>query len=135
MAITTTLISRADPSPNLAGQTGQPLDSSVYVADIVLGAAADYVNGTGLSLATALTACGCSGFQGAIFQSIRTTAGAYKRALGGSTTLIAVDLDTSGATPQLRMYVAPTIGGTYVEATGATHFVAGDTVRVLFIGV
>lgn len=134
MAVTSTLLGKVDP-PNTG--SGQPLDNACAIVDVTLGAAADYVNGTGLDLTTALTAAGISGMTGAVLQSIRTAAGAWKQALAGATTLISVTLDsfTAPTAPKLRIFVAPTAGGTYIEATGATHFIAGDIIRLVVFGV
>lgn len=137
MAVTTAVVGRIDVPPQQIGQAGQPTDLACWVVDVTLGANTDYVNGTGLDLTTAQTAAGVAQINACQLVSIRTTAGAWKQALGGSTTLVSVTLDsfTAPAAPKLRIFVAPTAGGTYVEATGATHFVNGDIIRLMIFGV
>lgn len=132
MAITASAIGRIDPPPNNLVN-----DLNASIVDITLGLQADYVSNVGIDLTTAAAAAGITTVLAAIFISVRTTAGAWKVALAGTTTFVQATLDgqTVAAIPKLRLWLAPTAGGTYLEAIGATHLVAGDIVRVLLIGV
>lgn len=137
MAVTSAVVGRVDVPTNQVGSASQPVDLSLWILDVTLGANSDYVNGTGLDLSTAMTAAGMSTIVAAQLVSIRTTGGSWKQTLAGSTTLVSVTLDsfTAPTAPKLRIFLAPTAGGTYIEATGGTHFVNGDIIRIMAYGV
>jgi hypothetical protein len=137
MAVTTALIGTVDPPLALMGASGSPMDLRCAVVDVTLSAAADYVNGTGLDITTVAAAVGITQLVAAHVISLRAAAGTWK--LPGGSTYIAyssLDHQTAPTAPKLRIWVSVLAGSaTIAEAVGATHFVNGDILRLLVIGI